>query len=141
MKTKTTVLSLILAGAILLQGCYGSFVLTKKLYRWNGQVGEKWAQEFVFLGMNIIPIYGLAALADAIFANLVEFWSGKNPVALKVIKDGDKMAVMKQNADGTITYNGWEGRELKSDLRLVPSNDGLLVYDCATGLPYRMPKS
>jgi hypothetical protein len=33
-----------------------------------------------FLGMCIIPVYGVSLALDVIFANSVEFWTGKNPI-------------------------------------------------------------
>src|SRR5690606_38828150 len=30
-----------------LQGCYGSFAATKKVYKWNGTVGDKWVNTVV----------------------------------------------------------------------------------------------
>ena len=40
----------------------------------------------IFWGLNIIPVYGLFFLGDAIIFNVIEFWSGSNPIAMK---DGD----------------------------------------------------
>lgn len=72
---------LITAMVAMSAGCYGSFILTSKLYKWNGTVGSKIAQEAVFLVLVIVPVYGLATFADAVVLNLIEFWSGKNPMA------------------------------------------------------------
>lgn len=71
-----------LAAAPLLQGCYGSFAATKKLYQWNGTVGDKWVNSIVMVGLAIIPVYSLAGAADIIVLNTVEFWTGKNPLAM-----------------------------------------------------------
>ena len=61
-------------------GCFGQFQLTKKLYRFNSEVDpDKWIQWSVFLLLSIS--YGLAFVIDAVFANSMEFWSGKNPVS------------------------------------------------------------
>jgi hypothetical protein len=77
-----TGLSLALAAA-LLQGCYGNFNLTRKLYTWNGTLGDKYINSLVMWVMVILPIYGLAGLADFAVFNLIEFWTGSNPIALK----------------------------------------------------------
>lgn len=61
-------------------GCYGPFKLTKKLHQWNGEVGEKWANEFVFLVLIWVPVYSLAMLGDGLIFNSVEFWTGENPI-------------------------------------------------------------
>lgn len=94
MRTKLLVGAL----ALLLSGCYGPFRLTSKLYDWNGKVGDKWANELVFLGLNVIPVYGFALLADAIAFNSIEFWGGKNPVA-KHLKRGKQTAVLTRHGD------------------------------------------
>jgi hypothetical protein len=36
----------------------------------------------VFLGLCIIPVYGVAVFIDAIILNLIEFWTGTNPVSM-----------------------------------------------------------
>jgi hypothetical protein len=64
-----------------LAGCYGSFSLTKRLYRWNGGLGSKFAESAVMWALIIIPVYELSLLGDFVLFNLIEFWSGKNPVA------------------------------------------------------------
>ena len=77
--------------------CYGPFSLTKKLYRWNSAIDGKWAREGVFLGLAVIPVYGLGLLADALVFNSIEFWTGDNPMSTKSIrtlKNGEAEAVM-----------------------------------------------
>lgn len=100
-----------------LTGCYGSFSLTKKLYNFNGSLGNKWVQSgFVFfLGF----VYGLTGTVDACILNLIEFWTGSNPIAAK---DGHFEQVA---ADGTRV----EGRVL-ADGRLdvtITSVDGKVI--------------
>lgn len=69
-------------GLVASTGCIGAFQLTRKVYSWNKSVSsDKFVQELVFLGLNIVPVYGIATFADAVFANSVEFWTGTNPVA------------------------------------------------------------
>ena len=82
MRSKTGRLAVgIVASALLLSGCYGPFQLTRKLYTWNGQVGDKWENEIVFLILAVTPVYSLAVAGDAIVFNTIEFWTGKNPMA------------------------------------------------------------
>ena len=83
MKINKTILSLgltafVVAGSLSLQGCYGSFNLTKKVYNWNGTLGNKWIKSLLFIVLS--PVYGIAVTVDAIAFNLVEFWTGSNPV-------------------------------------------------------------
>ena len=57
-------------------GCYGSFSLVTKAYKWNGTLGDKWVNEAAFLALNIIPVYSVASFIDIIFLNSGEFWTG-----------------------------------------------------------------
>ncbi len=71
----------VLAAVLLVSGCYGPFNLTRRLYRWNGQVSQgKWEKEFVFILLAYVPVYGLTIAGDALVFNSMEFWTGKNPV-------------------------------------------------------------
>ncbi|HOV98921.1 MAG TPA: DUF3332 family protein, partial [Bacteroidota bacterium] len=69
---------------ITLSGCFGSFNLVKKVYKFNEGLGGKWVQEIGFIVMSVVPIYSGAAFIDAVILNTIEFWSGKNPVASTV---------------------------------------------------------
>jgi len=63
--------------------CFGSFNLTRKAYQFNKGVSpDKWVRWLVF--MVVSPIYPLAGLVDVMFANSVEFWSGKNPITAQL---------------------------------------------------------
>src|ERR1051325_10449586 len=92
---RTAVLAL--TGAVLAgtSGCFGSFNLTRKLYTFNKTVSkDKFIQELAFLGMTIVPVYQLVGAVDVLFANTVEFWTGKNPIDMaSTIKLDDKTKV------------------------------------------------
>ena len=71
-----------LAGALLATGCIGNFNWTGQVMHWNETVTDsKWANEAIFLGMCILPVYEFSLLADAWIFNSVEFWTGKNWIA------------------------------------------------------------
>lgn len=85
---------LLLGGSLSLQGCYGSFALTKKFYAWNGSLPNKWVKSLVvFFGGEVV--YGLSATVDVVVLNLIEFWTGSNPVA------AGQTHMDKSYADGT----------------------------------------
>ncbi len=78
-------------------GCFGEFALVRKVYTWNQDVGGKFVQTLVFYVLNIIPVYGVAGLLDVVLFNLIEFWSGTNPVAMN---DGDhEMQLVTMDGD------------------------------------------
>lgn len=62
-------------------GCFGKFALTRKVYGWNDTLGNKFVKTLVFWGLIIIPVYELAGAADYFIFNLLEFWTGSNPMA------------------------------------------------------------
>lgn len=78
-----------IAASTLCTSCIGSFALTNKLLSWNKQVSNKFVNELVFFAFWVIPVYEVAALADVVVINTIEFWSGSNPVAVgKSVIDG-----------------------------------------------------
>jgi hypothetical protein len=77
----TVCVFLVLALLVTAFGCYGSFQLTTKVYKFNGGLGNKWVNELGFLVMSIVPVYGVAVFVDAIVLNTIEFWTGTNPMA------------------------------------------------------------
>ena len=88
MKLRNIVISISLASSILFSGCYGSFKLVTSVHGWNGSVTDnKFVHELLFIGLNIIPVYGIAAFVDVLIINTIEFWSGTNPISMK---EGDR---------------------------------------------------
>jgi len=91
------VLTLTAAAVLGSSGCFGSFNLTRKLYGFNKDVSkDKFVRELVFLGLNIVPIYGVAGLIDAVVANTVEFWTGENPISMTGSVKVDSATVVKK---------------------------------------------
>jgi len=78
---KSVIVLLLLSTGFLATGCYGSFNLTKKVYNWNGTMGDKWINTVVFIVLAW-NVYGLVLLADGVVLNTIEFWTGNNPVAM-----------------------------------------------------------
>lgn len=91
MKKSVKFAAVLLSASILCSSCIGSFGLTCKLKNWNDNLGNKWVNELVFFGLGCFGIYGLAAFADALVLNSIEFWTGNNPVAAsgesKIVKN------------------------------------------------------
>lgn len=79
--------NLIIASALSLSllssSCLGSFNAFNNLKDWNMQVSNsKFVNNAIFWGLNIVPVYGLFLLGDAIIFNVLEFWTGSNPIAM-----------------------------------------------------------
>jgi hypothetical protein len=94
---RSIVLTLTAVAVLGTSGCFGSFNLTRQLWGWNKDVSkEKFVRELVFLGLNIVPIYGVAGLIDALVANSVEFWTGENPISMTGSIKVDSTTVVKR---------------------------------------------
>ncbi len=63
-------------------GCFGEFALVRKVYDWNADIGGKFVNTLVFYVLNIVPVYGIAGFIDFVILNLIEFWSGSNPMSM-----------------------------------------------------------
>lgn len=77
-KTKFLACAALLLGAT---SCLGPNNAFNSLNNWNAKVTDQdWANELIFLGLNIIPVYGVALLADHLVLNTIDYWSGENPM-------------------------------------------------------------
>ena len=64
----------------LFSSCLGPNKLFNDLHDWNMKATEnRWANEGIFVVLNIIPVYGVAYVIDIVVLNSIEWWSGKNP--------------------------------------------------------------
>lgn len=79
-------------------GCFGNFALTRQVYTWNESLGDKFVQSLVMWIMLVIPVYEAVGIVDFIFLNVIEFWTGANPLAMN---EGD---IQQQ----LVTMNGTE---------------------------------
>ena len=98
--------------AMFASGCYGPFNLTRRVHQWNGQVGDKWVQEIVFIVLVWAPVYGLSTLGDAVIFNTIEFWGGKNPVAPPgMTRNGEPQTkrLARGNSEAVLTYTPGSG--------------------------------
>ena len=60
----------------LFSSCLGPNKWFNGLHDWNYGVSEnRWVNEAVFLGLVIIPVYGIALLGDYIISNSIEWWN------------------------------------------------------------------
>lgn len=99
-------------------GCFGKFMLTKKLYKWNSEVGDKWMNSMVMWIFFIIPVYEVVGFVDFAILNVIEFYSGENPVKMtegeqdiqfvekngkiyRIMASKNRFDVVEMNDDGT----------------------------------------
>ncbi len=103
-------LGLALAGGAMSTGCFGSFGLSKAVYDWNDSFGSKWVKWLVFLGMNIIPVYGIVLTIDALILNSIEFWLGSHPVSGSTRTDGRRVASRQTKDPNVVRHDVYEGQ-------------------------------
>lgn len=114
--TLTGMAALFLCSA-LTTGCFGEFALTRKLYSWNKDVSSnKFVQTLIFWAFNIVPVYGVAGFIDSAILNLIEFWTGSNPIAMN---EGQFERQIVKAKDGktyeiTATKNRFDIKDLSS---------------------------
>ena len=82
---------------LLCTSCLGSFSAFNNLKDWNMEISDsKFVNNLVFWALNIVPVYGLFFLGDTLIFNVIEFWSGSNPIAMN---DGEvETQLLKRNA-------------------------------------------
>jgi len=77
---KKLALALVLLMSPLCSGCLGPNNLNNTLRNWNATATEHdWLNEVIFIGLNIVPVYGLTWLGDVLIFNTIDYWSGNNP--------------------------------------------------------------
>ena len=62
--------------------CLGPDNLYHSVKNWNAELSDMdWVNELVFLGMTIIPVYGIALFADVLVFNTVTYWTGNDTIS------------------------------------------------------------
>lgn len=110
MKKKTkwlTLVALLSLGIFTTQNCYGRFVLTGKIYNWNGSMGNKFVKSILMWVLLIIPVYEVCALIDFVVLNTLEFWTGSNPLAMS---PNDKEIQIVENSGRTFELTATQNR-------------------------------
>ena len=110
-----------------MEGCYGGFRLFKTYHNWNGSLGNKWVKEIVYL-LTFWNIYPICVLVDFWILNTIEFWTGRNPLAMT---PGETETKVVQNAAGdsfqiTATMNRFDVVQLSGK---NAGHESSLVYE------------
>ena len=142
---KGIALVLVAAVGALSAGCFGKFQLTRKVYDINQSIDEKYVRSATTWIFVILPVYGFAALADLIVFNVIEFWTGENPVdaepVTKVSAHGNGRTVLTLSRDGSATVAAierYEGERLVSTLRVRDDGRGnVAAVETAAGRDVR----
>jgi hypothetical protein len=123
-------------GVVFSAGCFGKFQLTRKVYDINKSVEDKYLRSAVTWLLVIIPVYGLAGFLDFILFNVIEFWSGENPIVsgpqTRVYAKGDDRAVMtidREDKATVATVARYRAGSLVSTLRIRDDGAGSVTAD------------
>ena len=82
--------------SLLSSSCVGNFRLFNKLAKWNSEtISNKWAAEAIYIGLNVIPVYGFCYIVDAILLNSIEFWGGENVLSILEKDEKDEVTLTK----------------------------------------------
>ena len=109
-RNKMVLVAAVLSGSLLFSSCVGSFGLFNRLTTWNQSLGNKFVNELVFLAFNIVPVYGVAYLADALVINSItkegetasmDLIYDKEANTWNVVANGESAELVKMNNDGT----------------------------------------
>jgi hypothetical protein len=121
-------------GVVFSSGCFGKFQLTRNLYEINKSVEDKYLRSAV-TWLFVIP-YGIAGFLDFAVFNLIEFWSGENPLAAgaqaRVFEKGDDRAVMTFSREGgatVATIKRYREGSLVSTLRVRDGGTGSVTSE------------
>ena len=108
--------------SVTLTSCLGSFALTNNVLEWNrGVTDNKFVNQVVFWALNVIPVYSATVFIDAVILNLIEFWTGDNPLAM-----GDTKLIEGENGTflAKVIENGYQiTSECSEVLTLVNHNN------------------
>jgi len=78
---KKLFLAAMLALGVSTSGCLGPNNAYNSILNWNAEATDHdWVNEGIFLGLVIIPVYGIALLGDYLIFNTIDYWSGSNPI-------------------------------------------------------------
>lgn len=104
--------------ALPLAGCFGKFNATRGVHDFNERVSQgAWQRSATFAALNVVPVYPVAALMDALVLNPVEFWTGRNPV-----EPEDVRSVPRNVTEGTPDLPGNPGLPGNPEKRGNPEN-------------------
>lgn len=117
-KRSVAVLAIAVAGMFSFANCFGSFGVVKTLYsaHKNIKIGNGLVIKLVQTLLMYFPfyfLYGIGTFLDIVLFNLVEFWTGSNPVAMSEFDMDGKLVRHHKNGNEslTLTYSDF-GKKL-----------------------------
>lgn len=133
MKSLYRAVALTLALGFTTSACYGKFMLTRKVYEINGQITDnKFVHSLVMWVFMIVPVYPIAGFADVVILNLIEFWTGSNPMQGSVTSEDGTTVTIERGTD-TLTLTATKDGKVLNKVVFVKSNGKVeaVSYDAA----------
>lgn len=136
---KKGIVTLLVAGMIVLSGCYGKNALFNKVHDFAGSFGNKWMNSIVNFACWVIPVYEISLwLIDGLVLNTVEFWTGSNPLAsgdsyYEQDAQGNTVAAVK-NTDGSLSVEITTAKGEKANLTLQRDENVIRALDAEGNL-------
>lgn len=145
----TAVFSLLVFVFSAATGCIGTNGLGGKVRELNLSAAKsRWGREGLFLLLQ--PVYGFAAMGDLIYANSVEFWTGKNPINGKPsvtpisrvfqTEDGSTLA-MSLRSDGSIDVRIHVSDGEHYFVNLIRTDDSIAARDASGEILNTLPRT
>ena len=114
-----TILLILMLSMSLFPGCYGKFHLVRDIYKWNGEVGNKWVNSIVMWVFFIVPVYEIAGFIDFCILNVIEFWTGKDPLAMQPDEKEIQLVELEgKTYEITATQNRFDIKQMNSDVHI-----------------------
>jgi hypothetical protein len=130
------VVALFLAASLgtVFSGCYGKYHLTRKLNEINGSLEDPYVRSVVAWAF-VIP-YGFASILDFTIFNVIEFWSGENPLTetpppqSKSMGSGKAVMTISREGEATVaTIAMYREGTLVSTLRIRDEAKGTVTSE------------
>lgn len=121
-------------GVVFSAGCFGKFQLTRNLYEANKSIQDKYLRSAV-TWLLVIP-YAITGFLDFAVFNVVEFWSGQNPIGAgpqaRIFENGDDRAVMtiaREDGATVATIERYRAGTLVSTLKVRDGGTGSVTSE------------
>lgn len=132
---KPIALAVLVAITPTMSGCFGSFGATRFVWELNKDLfSNKFIQWIVFIVFTSLQVYSIAATIDVFVLNLIEFWTGSNPlvergeeVPERVVQlDDETIVVMNRDAADRMRFEVIRNGEPES-FALEVERDGAVL--------------
>ncbi len=142
-KKIVAIVCIIAGGMFSFANCFGSFGIVKAIYGAHRglKIGSGLLAKFIQTVLMYFPfsiLYGFGFVADILLFNLVEFWTGSNPVAKSEFDFEGKLVRKFQNGNESVTLTYTEfGEKLRISVSLGDTTEEFVAFRGEEGVLYR----